>query len=105
MPVDEVNELLGADLPEGDWDTIGGLFLAAAGHVPTEGESVEADGHLLVAENVQGRRIGTVRVMRLNGPPLHTGGRPEEDWSGAARAEQATPRADGSRDGGEERGR
>src|SRR5439155_11016609 len=25
MPVDELNELLDADLPEGDWDTVGGL--------------------------------------------------------------------------------
>ena len=35
------------------------------GHVPTEGESVEADGHLLVAERVQGRRIGRVRIGRV----------------------------------------
>ena len=35
MPVDEVNELLGADLPAGDWDTIGGLVLAL--HRPRPG--------------------------------------------------------------------
>ena len=69
MAVDEVNEILGADLPTGDWDTIGGLVLAVSGHVPSEGESVEVDGHLLVAEKLQGRRIGSVRIVRLEGPP------------------------------------
>jgi CBS domain containing-hemolysin-like protein len=64
MVVDEVNELLDTDLPlSDDWDTIGGLVLAKAGHIPSEGESVEVGGHLLVAERVQGRRIGTVRVV------------------------------------------
>jgi putative hemolysin len=68
MPVDEVNELVGADLPEGDWDTVGGLVYSLLGHVPTEGESVEVDGHRLVAEKVQGRRIGRVRISRLTEP-------------------------------------
>src|SRR3989441_9713387 len=38
MPVDEVNELLHADFPEGDWDTIGGYMFNLLGHIPTEGE-------------------------------------------------------------------
>ena len=41
MPIDEVNELLDADLPEGDWDTVGGLLYDRLGHVPVEGESVD----------------------------------------------------------------
>ena len=53
MALDEVNELLDADLPAGDWDTVGGLFLHLHGRVPTEGESVLADGYTLVAERVQ----------------------------------------------------
>ncbi|HEX4862869.1 MAG TPA: hemolysin family protein [Acidimicrobiales bacterium] len=69
MPVDEVNELLEDDnrsLPEGeDWDTIGGLLYSLLGHVPTEGESADVDGHRLVAERVQGRRIGRVRISAL----------------------------------------
>jgi CBS domain containing-hemolysin-like protein len=64
MPLDEVNELLRLDLPEGDWDTIGGLVFNALGHVPAEGEAVEIDGHRLRAERVDGRRIGRVRITR-----------------------------------------
>jgi CBS domain containing-hemolysin-like protein len=65
MAIDEVNEFLHAELPDGDWDTIGGLVFSLLGHVPTEGESVEADGHRLVAEKIQGRRIGRVRITKL----------------------------------------
>ena len=42
MSIDEVNELLDAELPEGDWDTVGGLVYSLLGHVPTEGETVES---------------------------------------------------------------
>jgi CBS domain containing-hemolysin-like protein len=94
LAVDEVNELLGAELPSGDWDTIGGLVLAVSGHVPSEGESVEVNGHLLVAEKLQGRRIGSVRILRLDGPPLHAGPRnPDEEWL-AERAHRAAERGE-----------
>jgi CBS domain containing-hemolysin-like protein len=73
MALDEVNDLLGATLPEGDWDTVGGLVYGLLGHVPTEGEAVETDGYRLVAERVQGRRIGRVRVAKKLAP----GGAPD----------------------------
>ncbi|MGQ0522008.1 MAG: hemolysin family protein [Actinomycetota bacterium] len=65
MPIDEVNDLLNADLPTGDWDSVGGLVFNLLGHVPTEGETVEVDGHRLMAERVQGRRIGRVRIAKV----------------------------------------
>src|SRR5437588_5437462 len=65
MPIDEVNELTHADFPEGDWDTVAGLFFNLLGHVPTEGETVDFNGHRLRAEKVQGRRIGRVRISKL----------------------------------------
>jgi CBS domain containing-hemolysin-like protein len=68
MPVDELNELLDADLPEGDWDTVGGLVYDKLGHVPAEGETVEIDGYKMRAEKVQGRRIGRVRITKIPAP-------------------------------------
>ncbi len=65
MPIDEVNDLLHARLPEGDWDTLGGLLLHLVGRVPHEGESVECNGFVLRADRVQGRRIGKVGVLRI----------------------------------------
>ncbi len=82
MPVDEVNDLLEgseqAELPEGeDWDTVGGLLYSLLGHVPSEGEAAEVDGHRLIAERVQGRRIGRVRISVL--APADHGAEPEAD--------------------------
>lgn len=65
MPIDELNELIEGELPQGDWDTVGGLIYSRLGHVPTEGEEVDCDGHRLVAERVQGRRIARVRISPL----------------------------------------
>ncbi|HEX2851393.1 MAG TPA: hemolysin family protein [Acidimicrobiales bacterium] len=62
MPIDEVNELIDAEFPEGDWDTIGGFVFNLLGHVPAEGETADYDGHRLTAEKVQGRRIGRIRI-------------------------------------------
>ncbi len=68
LPVDELNELLDAELPEGDWDTVGGLLFNVLGRVPVEGESVDVDGVRLVAERVQGNRIGRIRISPLHVP-------------------------------------
>lgn len=73
MPIDEVNELIDGELPEGDWDTVGGLVYSALGHVPVEGESVNVDGHELAAERVQGRRISRVRVSPAPPPAAGDG--------------------------------
>jgi len=62
LGVDELGEILGVDLPDDEWDTVGGLMLGLAGRVPEEGESFELDGHLLTAERVQGRRVAQVRL-------------------------------------------
>jgi CBS domain containing-hemolysin-like protein len=69
LPIDEVNEALGSELPEGDWDTVGGFLYHLLGHVPTEGETAEYDGHVLTAERVVGRRIGRVRICKLTDEP------------------------------------
>jgi CBS domain containing-hemolysin-like protein len=69
MAIDELNELLHTTLPEGDWDTVGGLMFNLLGHVPHEGEAVEFDGHRLRADKIQGRRISRVLISRVAGPP------------------------------------
>jgi CBS domain containing-hemolysin-like protein len=67
LSIDEVNELAGIELPEGDWDTVGGLLYHLLGHVPIEGESAKSDGHRLVAQKVAGRRIAQVLITANDG--------------------------------------
>ncbi|MEY2420847.1 MAG: magnesium and cobalt exporter, family [Acidimicrobiaceae bacterium] len=65
MNIDDLNELLHGALPEGDWDSVGGLLIALLGHVPAEGETADVDGHQLRAERVNGRRIGRVVISPI----------------------------------------
>jgi putative hemolysin len=76
LSIDEVNELTGIDLPEGDWDTVGGFLYHLLGHVPNEGESAVFDGHRIVAEKVNGRRIARV-LIGASAPPRSAEASPE----------------------------
>ena len=71
LSVGEVNELLDIELPDDDWDTVGGFVFSTLGHVPTEGEYVDHHGHRFVAEKMDGRRVALVRVVPVPGwvPP------------------------------------
>lgn len=63
LNVDDLSEELDLELPEGNWDSIGGLVLGLLGRVPVPGDSVVADGARLVVERVDGRRISQVRIV------------------------------------------
>ena len=65
IPIDELNGLGALELPQGDWDTVGGLVFDTFGRVPGAGEICEVDGYRLKVERVQGRRITRVLVTRL----------------------------------------
>ena len=64
-PIDEVSEALGTELPDEEWDTVGGLILNLLGHVPDEGETVRFQGLEFRTERVQGHRIASVRITRF----------------------------------------
>jgi magnesium and cobalt transporter len=52
------------ELPDTEWDTVGGLVFNLQGHVPDEGESVGFQGLQFRTERVQGRRIVSVVITR-----------------------------------------
>src|SRR5262245_17295576 len=64
-PIDEVSDELGVELPDTEWDTVGGLVFNLLGHVPDEGEVVRFQDLELRTERVQGRRIVSVLIDRL----------------------------------------
>jgi CBS domain containing-hemolysin-like protein len=70
MQIDEVDDLVDAEMPKGSWDTIGGLLLDEVGGVPEEGESAEVAGFRLTALVVDGRRIERLRIERLDPLPV-----------------------------------
>lgn len=62
LDIDDLGELIGAAIPDEDWDTVGGLILGLAGRVPAEGEKFEFSRHMLTVERVQGRRVAQIRL-------------------------------------------
>jgi CBS domain containing-hemolysin-like protein len=68
VQVEELGEVLDAELPDDEWDTVGGLLFGTLEHVPEQGEAVELGGFRFAAEELDGRRIKLVRVSRLPVP-------------------------------------
>ena len=62
LNLDDFAEQTGVELPEGPYETVAGYLLAALGHLPGEGESVEVSGRKLAVTKLDGRRIARVRV-------------------------------------------
>jgi CBS domain containing-hemolysin-like protein len=62
LAVDDLAELAGVDLPDEDWDTVGGLVLGLAERVPDEGEEFTYGPLTLKVTRMQGRRVGDVSV-------------------------------------------
>jgi len=67
--IDALNELFDLDLPNEDYDTVGGIIYAKLGKVPVAGDEVEVDGIRLHVLSVIGRRIKKVRVTKLQAQP------------------------------------
>jgi putative hemolysin len=70
MAVSEVNELLEVQIPDDDWDTVGGFVFNMLGHAPSVGEVVRHDGWEFETIEVEGRRIRRLRVLRAEELPI-----------------------------------
>jgi CBS domain containing-hemolysin-like protein len=64
MAIDEVNDILDVELPDEEWDTVGGLMLGLMGEIPDEGAEVDFQGLRFTAEKVNGRRIAKILIAR-----------------------------------------
>ncbi|HEY4377834.1 MAG TPA: hemolysin family protein, partial [Acidimicrobiales bacterium] len=69
LTIDDANDLLECELPEGEWDTVGGLVFSELGRVAITGDVVEIPGFRLRVDKVQGRRIMRVRLSRVEPEP------------------------------------
>ncbi len=63
--IDDLNTALDVELPDDEWDTVGGLVLNLLGRVPDDGDCVEFAGLEFCAERVESRRIVSVLVTVL----------------------------------------
>ena len=60
--LDEVLDLCGLELPEGEYETIAGFLLDRLGHIPSEGETVDEGEWRIEVVTMDRRRIAEVRI-------------------------------------------
>ena len=67
LPIEDLGEIFGVELPADDVETVGGLLAQVLGRVPIPGAEVDMNGLHLVAEGTTGRRnrIDSVLVARV----------------------------------------
>lgn len=82
IDLDDVNQLIDAELPKDTSETLGGFIYSQLGRVPMPGETVEAGGLELVVEQVVGRRIRKVRALRMEQPEQEVEAQSSGDHTG-----------------------
>jgi CBS domain containing-hemolysin-like protein len=70
LPIEDLGEIFGVELPADEVETVGGLLAQTLGRVPIPGASVDVGGLHLIAEGTTGRRnrIDSVLVRRVERP-------------------------------------
>ncbi len=65
LSIEDLNEVMGASLPEKEFETVGGYIYDLVGSVPEQGKVLESNGLKFTVEKVVGQRIETVKVTKL----------------------------------------
>lgn len=66
MQADEMADVIGIDLPENrDYETVAGYVLSHMHHLPSVGETVDAQGWRFEVVDLDGRRIDKVMATKL----------------------------------------
>jgi len=66
MRIEEVNEQMELDLPEGDYETVAGFILCLLGHIPKQNEQLRYRGLKLVITEMRGRKIEKILLTKEN---------------------------------------
>ena len=72
--ISEINQELGLDLPEGEYQTVAGFILDSLGRIPEEGDVLEFENLRLTVKGMSGVKIETVELRRIH---------PEADGAGS----------------------
>lgn len=60
--IDYLNDKYGFHLPEGEYETLGGLILSLAEDLPEKNELIKYQGFTFVIENIDDNRIGNIKL-------------------------------------------
>ena len=62
LNIGDVADELGIDIPNEDFDSVGGFVFSALERVPEPGDAINFEGFAFVVESVEGRRVRRVRI-------------------------------------------
>jgi CBS domain containing-hemolysin-like protein len=77
LPISEVNDVLGLNLPTTEFHTVGGLLMARLRRLPREGDWIVESGFCFRVTEATRRAITHIAVERDRTPPA---GRPRRPW-------------------------
>ncbi|MFC1954006.1 HlyC/CorC family transporter [Chloroflexota bacterium] len=64
MRIEEANEEMGLDLPEGDYETVAGFMLSLLGHIPKPNEQLRYKDLKLVVTEMKGQKIERILLTK-----------------------------------------
>ncbi len=64
MRIEEANEELGLELPEGDYETVAGFVLDLLGHIPKQGQKLKYKDLKLVITDMKGLKIEKILLTK-----------------------------------------
>lgn len=62
-PIEEINEELDLDIPEDDYETIGGYVFEKFGCIPGKGDVASSENADFVVESIDGHKINEIKVI------------------------------------------
>ena len=68
LNIEDFAEETGLALPDGPYETVAGFVAARLGRVPSDGDEVPVDSHIITVTEMDGRRVARVRVSRVPTP-------------------------------------
>jgi putative hemolysin len=71
LSIHDLNDFLGLNLPEKEFETVGGLIYDLIGGVPEEGKRIEYKDLSFQVEKMKSQRIIRVKVIKLKNPILN----------------------------------
>ena len=67
LEIEEISDVIGVELPEGEYETVAGLILAAVGRIPEPGEVIRIRGFVFRVEQASERAIQRVHLTLPRG--------------------------------------
>ena len=64
MRIEEANQELGLELPEGDYETVAGFVLHLLGHIPKQGQQLKYKGLKIVITKMKGFKIEEILLTK-----------------------------------------